>query len=109
VRGADLVLLPMQPSPPDLWAAEGTLKLVQAERRRCVIVLNRAPAASRLRDSVESEIATRGLTLLPSVLGNRIGFAAAFAEGLGVTEAAPRSVAAREMLALLHDIEGVVA
>ena len=25
VRGADLVLVPVQPSPPDLWAAEATL------------------------------------------------------------------------------------
>ena len=30
VRGADLVLVPVQPSPPDLWAAEGTLKLADA-------------------------------------------------------------------------------
>ena len=33
VRGADLVLVPLQPSPPDLWAAEGTLALAAAERR----------------------------------------------------------------------------
>ena len=31
VRGADLVLVPLQPSPPDLWAAEGTLKLAAAK------------------------------------------------------------------------------
>src|ERR1700692_4951598 len=26
IRGAELVLVPVQPSPPDLWAAEGTMK-----------------------------------------------------------------------------------
>ena len=34
IRAASLVLIPIQPSPPDLWAAEGTLILAAAERRR---------------------------------------------------------------------------
>jgi chromosome partitioning protein len=109
VRGADLLLLPVQPSPPDLWAVEGTLRLATAERRRSVIVLNRSPASSRLRDAVVADVAARGLVLLPTALGNRMAFAAAFAEGLGVTEAAPRSVAAAEIFSLLSDIEGASA
>ncbi|MBV9784989.1 MAG: AAA family ATPase [Acidisphaera sp.] len=107
VRGADLVLIPVQPSPPDIWAAEGTLKLAQAERRPARLLLNRAPAASRLRDTVVADILARKLAILPTVLGNRTVYAAAFAEGLGVTEASPRSTAAAELLALLADIEGV--
>jgi len=109
VRAANLVLLPLQPSPPDLWAAEGTLQLASAEKRRVVLIFNRAPTQSKLRDSVQKDMDSRGLTRLPTVLGNRIGFAAAFAEGLGVTEAAPRSVAARELLALMADIKAALA
>jgi chromosome partitioning protein len=41
-------------------------------------------------------------------LGNRIGFAGAFAKGLGVTEAAPRSVAAAELRAVLAEILGAI-
>jgi chromosome partitioning protein len=108
VRAADLVLIPLQPSPPDLWAADGTLKLAEAERRRAVLVFNRAPAQSKLRDGVQKEIDLRHLTRLPTALGNRIGFAAAFASGLGVTEASPRSVAAKELLALLADLQAAL-
>jgi chromosome partitioning protein len=104
VRGADLVLVPVQPSPPDIWAAEGTLKLAASEGRRAVLVLNRAPAASRLREAVEADIATRKLPILRQALGNRTAYAAAFAEGLGVTEAAKRSVAAEELRALVAQI-----
>ena len=43
IRGANLVLIPVQPSPPDIWAAEGTLKLAAAEKRRAAMVLNRVP------------------------------------------------------------------
>ena len=108
VRAADLVLMPIQPSPPDLWAAEGTFGLAKAEKRRLAIVLNRAPATGKLRAMVEADIAKLGHTLLPTVLGNRTGFATAFAQGLGVTEAAPNSRAAQELRSLLADIEGAL-
>lgn len=105
VRSADLVLVPIQPSPPDLWAAEATLKLAAGERRQARLVFNRAPAASKLRSAMETEITERRLSLLPVALGNRAAYANAFAAGLGVTEAAPRSVAAQEVLALLAAVE----
>jgi chromosome partitioning protein len=108
VRAADLVLVPVQPSPPDLWAAEATLALAREEKRPVRIVLNRAPAAGRLRAAIEAEIARLGYPMAGAVLGNRTGFAGAFARGLGVTEAAPRSSAAKELLALLEEIEGII-
>jgi len=108
VRGANLVLVPLQPSPPDLWAADGTLALAAEERRAARLVFNRAPAGSRLRAAVEREIAARHLPVLAASLGNRAPFAAAFARGLGVTEAAPRSAAAAELRALLAEIEEIL-
>lgn len=105
VRGADLVLVPLQPSPPDLWAAEGTLKLAAEERRPARLVLNRVPSGSRLRATMQAEIARRRLGLLAAALGNRTAFVQAFAAGLGVTEAAPRSAAAAELRALLEEIQ----
>ena len=101
IRAATLVLIPLQPSPPDLWAAEGTLALAREEKRRTVLVLNRVPATGRLRDAMTADLATHGLAVMPATLGNRAAFAQAFAEGLGVTEAAPRSLAATELRAVL--------
>jgi chromosome partitioning protein len=105
VRGADLVLVPLQPSPPDLWAADGTLRLASTEGRPARLLFNRAPATSRLRDTMEKELAARGLAVLNATLGNRAAYANAFAQGLGVTEFAPRSVAATELLALVAELE----
>lgn len=107
VRGADIVLVPVQPSPPDIWAAEAMLKLAASERRVARLVLNRVPAASRLRDQVRADIAARALPVLHSELGNRTAYALAFAEGLGVVEAEPRSPAAEEMRALLAELQGM--
>jgi len=107
VRGADLVLVPVQPSPPDIWAAEAMLKLAASEGRVARLVLNRVPATSRLRDSVRADIAARALPVLHSELGNRTGYALAFAAGLGVVEAEPRSSAAEEMRALLLELQSM--
>jgi len=109
IRSAHLVLVPLQPSPPDLWAAEGTVQLARAEKRPTRLVLNRAPTVSKLRSMVERDAAAAGYVVLENTLGNRAGFANAFAQGMGAVEAAPKSVAAREIQALLSEIEGVVA
>ncbi|HYZ63609.1 MAG TPA: ParA family partition ATPase [Acetobacteraceae bacterium] len=101
IRGADLVVVPVQPSPPDLWAAEGTLKLAEDEKRPACVVLNRVPATGRQRDAMEQELRKRKLIVLPATLGNRAAFSQAFAQGLGVTESAPRTPAATELRALL--------
>ena len=104
IRAADLVLIPVQPSAPDLWAAEGTLELARSENRNAALVMNRAPTTTRLREKAEAEVRAAGHTLLLGTLGNRAGFVQAFAAGLGVMEAAPKSAAAAEMLALLEEI-----
>jgi chromosome partitioning protein len=107
IRGADLVLIPLNPAPPDLWAAEGTLKLAAEEKRRAALIFNRAPAASRLRKRLEAEIAARGLILLDAALANRAGYANAFADGLGVTEAGPTTQAADEIRAAIGALKSL--
>src|ERR1700733_10525186 len=43
VRAASLTLVPVQPSPMDLWATRATLELARAERVPALLVLNRVP------------------------------------------------------------------
>ena len=50
-------------------------------------------------------LGARTRSLANKTLGNRAGFAHAFAAGLGVTEAAPRSMAAAELRALLAELQ----
>jgi len=104
IRAANVVLIPVQPSAPDIWAAEGTLKLAAAERRQAVMVMNRVPATGRLREIMTAQLAESGAPLLTATLGNRSVFASAFAAGLGVIEAAPRSIAANELRALVTEL-----
>jgi chromosome partitioning protein len=50
VRAAGLVVVPVQPSPLDLWATTETLKMAHDEQRRSLVVLNRVPPRSGLTD-----------------------------------------------------------
>ncbi|MBR0678952.1 AAA family ATPase [Roseomonas eburnea] len=107
VRGADLVLVPLQPSAADLWSMDATLDLAKKEGRRVMLVLNRAPASGRLLDQVTAAIHDRGLPLVGAALGNRTAFAQAFMAGLGAVEAAPKGVAAAEARALAAALRGL--
>ena len=109
IRSADLVLVPIQPSAPDVWAAEGTLKLVAEEKRRSCLVLNRVSGGTRARGVLDQELASRELAVLPTAIGNRTAFSLAFAQGLGVTELAPRTIAAAELRGLAQALMALVA
>lgn len=103
-READLVIVPMQPSPLDFWATDASLKMIDGERKGYLVVLNRVPPRSGLADEITSQVKERGLDIAKSRLGNRQAFAASFMAGKGVSEAQPRSKAAQEIKALAMEI-----
>lgn len=112
IRTADLVLVPVQPSVADLWAAKATLELVRSERRPVRLVLNRVAGGERAllaaRALVAAELGADAEEMV-GCLGNRAGYAQAFAQGMGVTEAWPRAVASRETRALADRVAGLVS
>lgn len=105
IRAADLVLIPVQPSPMDVWATRETLALAEAEKTPTLLVLNRVPPRARLTTRMAGWIDEFDRPQARTRIGNRIGFAAALAEGRGVQEAQPRGSAAAEIAALAAEIE----
>jgi chromosome partitioning protein len=104
VRAAGLVLIPVQPSPLDLWATEGTLKMVRDERRRPLVVLTRVPPRSGLTDQIAAELARSGAPVAATRIGNRIALVRAMMSGLGVVESEGASQAAAEITAFADEV-----
>lgn len=104
VRAATMVLVPLQPSPMDLWATRPTLELARAERRPVLLIVNRMPARSRLAGEMSERLAALEIGVARSTLGNRVAFAESLALGRGVSEAEPGSAAAQEIAALAQEI-----
>ncbi len=104
VRAANLVVVPVQPSPMDLWATRPTLELAEAEKVPALIVLNRVPPRGNLAETMIAEIGKLGARVAKNRIGNRIVFASALSEGRAVGEVQPRSKAAREIGLLAKEI-----
>jgi chromosome partitioning protein len=104
VRAAGLVLIPVQPSPLDLWATEATLKMARDERRRPLLVLNRVPPRSGLTDLIASELARSGTPVAVTRIGNRVALVRAMMSGLGVVESESASQAAAEIRAFADEV-----
>jgi len=106
LRAAGLVIVPLQPSPLDLWSTATTLRLAREESRPVLAVLNRVPARSSLVETVVAELARDGIPLAAATLGSRVAFAQAMAQGRGVVESGPASLAASEITSLAQEIAG---
>ncbi len=109
IRQAHLVLVPVQPSPMDLWATTPTLKLAREERRPAMLVVNRMPPRSTLAAEIVEQLNALEAGVCRVALGNRTAYAASLGVGLGVTEAEPGSVAARELAAAGEDVLAALA
>jgi chromosome partitioning protein len=107
LRAAGLVLVPLQPSPLDLWSSAMTFRLAREESRPILAVLNRVPARSNLTDTIAGDLTRDGIRRAAATLGSRVAFAQAMAQGRGVVETAPAGIAAAEITALAAEIASI--
>lgn len=105
IRAADLVLLPIQPSPLDIWACGPTIKIALQEKRGLMLVMNRVPPKSNLNGKIMEKLEAMNIEVARQTLGNRVSFASSIMQGLGVVESDPRSTAADEIRALVKEIK----
>ena len=85
MQAADLVLIPVRPSPDDLRAVGATLSLVRSAKARFAFVLSQVPARARLIEDSARALASHG-RLCPVNLGARVAYAETAATGEGVLE-----------------------
>ncbi len=100
IRAADLVVVPLQPSPMDIWATSATIQVCKQERVPVKMVLNRVPPTARITEAIAGDM----VGLAASRFGNRVAYAGSLMHGLGVTESEPNSIAATEVRALAKEI-----
>jgi chromosome partitioning protein len=105
---SDLVLIPLQPSPYDVWASADTVNLVREARQfrpgiSAAFLINRRIAKTAIGRDVATALAQfEDVPVLSAAVGQRVIFAETAARGLSVIEAAPSSEAAQEMLRLAN-------
>jgi chromosome partitioning protein len=106
---ADLVLIPVQPSPLDGWASAEMLSLLTEARiyrpqLAARFVLNRCAARTVIARETAETLADHDPPVLSSTIGQRVVFADAAQTGRLASEIAGDSHAAREIAALVTEI-----
>ncbi|CEG06701.1 Sporulation initiation inhibitor protein soj [Afipia felis] len=107
---ADLVLIPVQPSPLDGWASAEMLSLLTEARiyrpqLAARFVLNRCAARTVIARETAETLADHDPPVLASTIGQRVVFADAAQTGRLASDIDSRSPAAREIAALAVEIE----
>jgi chromosome partitioning protein len=99
VAAADLVVVPVQPSPDDLRAVAVTVAMVERAKKSLVFVINRTKPRARLTGEAAIALSQHG-TVSSTQLADRIDYAAAKTDGLTAPELEPGGRAAAEIAAL---------
>jgi chromosome partitioning protein len=100
IRLASLVLIPVRPSPVDVWAVGETVAICQGEGVPFAFALTQAVRGAGLTAQTIAALSEHGV-VSPSIVHSRVVIAAAMAAGLTAQEAEPRNQAAQEVAGLL--------
>lgn len=108
ILSADLIIIPVQPSPYDVWAAVDTVDLIREaivykENLKSVIAINRKIVNTAIGRDVREALDTLELPILKADICQRVAFAESAATGSTVVEQSD-SKAAREIARFVDEV-----
>jgi chromosome partitioning protein len=110
IKAATFILIPVQPSPYDIWATAELVDLVKARievmegKLQAAFVVSRAIKGTKIGEEITAALLDYGLPVLESRITQRVGFPGTAAAGSTVLDADPSGDASREVKALLEEI-----
>ncbi|SDO46986.1 ParA family partition ATPase [Vreelandella arcis] len=110
IMASDVVLVPVQPSPYDIWAADEVVKLIQEasvfkENIKSFFVINRKIANTAIGRDVREALEAYNLPTLEASVVQRVVFAEAAAVGKAVYEQDRDGVASQEIEAVVSELQ----
>lgn len=115
VKASDFVLIPVQPSPYDVWATAALVELIKTRiditdgKLQAAFVLSRAIKGTKIGEEVARVLADYALPVLHSRIAQRVAFPASAARGSTVLDDEPKSDGAKDILALRDEIKARLA
>jgi chromosome partitioning protein len=107
---SDMAIVPVGPSPLDIWAGKETLDLIQeaVKRRRKLkgrLLICRKIARTRVGREAREAMETYGMDIFQTEISQRVVYVEAMIAGRSVLQFAPRSDGAEEIRSLCHEIQ----
>jgi chromosome partitioning protein len=109
IAAADMVLIPVQPSPYDVWAAKEIVDLINEvsilkPNLKSVFTINRKVVNTAIGRDVSEALAAYKIPVLKTAICQRVAFAESAQQGLTVLETDPNGQGAKEVAALCAEI-----
>lgn len=111
VTVADLVLIPVQPSGFDLWAANSVVELVKQRqeladgRPKTAFIVSRQITNTKLATESRQALIELGFPILTAFTSQRIAYAQSSSNGKTVLDTEPEGIAAKEIRTLVKEIK----
>ena len=115
IKAAHFVLIPVQPSPYDIWATADLVELVKQRievtdgKLKAAFVVSRAIKGTKIGAEVTEALSGYGLPVLESRITQRVSYPSTAAGGTTVIDAEPGGEAAREVQALANEIKQLLS
>ena len=101
---ADLVIIPVTPSPVDLWATEPTVEMANSVETKSMVLLNRANPRAKLTAETIDILTQLNTFPIKTMISNRVIFATCMGQGSSVLEDKPSGDAAQEIISMVGEI-----
>ena len=111
IKAANFILIPVQPSPYDIWATADLVGLVKQRievtdgKLRAAFVVSRAIKGTKIGSEITEALNGYGLPVLATRITQRVGYPGSAAAGSTVLDLEPDSEAAREIIALADEVK----
>lgn len=111
IKAADFILIPVQPSPYDIWATADLVDLVKQRievtdgRLQAAFVVSRAIKGTRIGGEVTEALAGYELPVMDTRVTQRVIYPGTAAGGTTVLDSDPNGDAAREIRGLMAEIK----
>ena len=114
IMASDLVLIPVQPSPYDVWAAKEIVDLlheasVYKPNLKSAFVINRKIVNTAIGRDVAEALAEYPVPVLKAAVSQRVLFAESATQGMTVYELSPGNPAEKEIDAIAAEIKGLLS
>ncbi len=112
ILASDVVAIPIQPSPYDVWAAREVTALIEEskiyrETLKSVFLVNRKIVNTAIGRDVRKALQDSGSPVMDAYVTQRVVFAESAAQGLSVREVDPTSIAADEIRGVTKELEAL--
>lgn len=112
IASSDMVIIPIQPSPYDVWSAEEIVNLVKEvqdtlvgyKRVEMAFVINRKIANTLIGNDVEEALKKYDIPVVSTPICQRVAYAETVGRGTSPIEEDPDSVAGKEMKKLVEEV-----